>query len=119
MYHVRKTPAPARSFLIEATRRRVQRARLGQQINSETAGSAPGQVGFVVASVPKKRGERKQLAIGVTETRGGILHDPAKGISYRIRAALTSKPIARVTIYDAAGKPIATMNPVTRERTPL
>lgn len=47
---------------------------------------------------------------------GGIIRDPATEFSKAFRAALQASPVAPVTIYDAAGKAIATMDPVTRYR---
>ena len=57
---------------------------------------------------------------GTSLSAGGVYDDPAHKIAKSIRSALTSPPRSSAcTVYDAAGKPIATIDPITRERVPL
>ncbi len=57
------------------------------------------------------------VVVGVTGPKGGMAGDPATVISYRIRAALDPRvSYAPVTVTDAAGRVIATVDPLTRVR---
>ena len=67
-----------------------------------------------------RRGNVSGVLIGVTGPKGGMSADPVLSISYRIRAALNPQmQQAPIVIYDAVGRAVATVNPLTRVRTPL
>lgn len=91
-----------------------------RQAQLQSAGEhLPSKGGTVYASAPMRRG-RKYVVIGSTESRGLAYADPAVSVAWRIRHALNPRhATAPVTIYDASGKAIATMDPLTRVRTPL
>ena len=72
------------------------------------------------AGAPRARNLRNGSAgVAVGFTPGQLTHDPRLALSYLVRAARRFRPLPVCTVYDAVGKPIATINPVTRERTPL
>lgn len=100
------------------TRRAVARRRLNDSIESAMHGGLPGRSASIMASAPKVRG-RRYVRIGVVATRAGIYHDPAKSVAWHLRNALAAPPIPPAIIYDAAGTAVATMDAVTRVRTPL
>ena len=58
------------------------------------------------------------VRVGLAAT-GQLGYDPRLALSYMVRNALQLRSLAPVTVYDAAGVAIATINPLTRERTPL
>ena len=64
-------------------------------------------------------GKKSGVVFGVTGPQGGISSNPAASVAWRIRNALAAPPIPPCIIYDAAGKAVATMDPITRQRTPL
>jgi hypothetical protein len=71
-----------------------------------------------VYDMAKRRG-RRQARVYASPNRHGATRDPASALAYRIRTALRGAPLGIVTVYDAAGRAIAQMDPVTRRRTPL
>jgi hypothetical protein len=93
--------------------KRAQRVRATRI--SETARNTGS---FMVAD-RSASGRISGVIVGTTGHQGGATADPARVVAWRIRNALAAPPLGVVTIYDAAGKAIATVNPVTRERTPL
>lgn len=58
------------------------------------------------------------VLLGAIPTQSGVLHDPSRLLSYWIRGALKRPPIAPIIIYDATGRKIATVDPLTKRRTP-
>ena len=75
-----------------------------------TKGAAPR------ARARNTRGQGVRVGLAAT---GQLGYDPRLALSYMVRNALQLRSLAPVTVYDAAGVAIATINPLTRERTPL
>ena len=65
-----------------------------------------------------KNTRNQGVRIGYAGT-GQLGYDPRLAVAYMIRAALRpGRSLAPVTVYDATGVAIATIDPLTRERTP-
>ena len=64
-----------------------------------------------------RAGGRVGILVSVSADRGGRVGDPSWVIAGRIRSALKRPPLSLVTIYDAAGRVVGTMDPLTRVRT--
>ena len=61
----------------------------------------------------------RYATVEISPDSGGLIRDPATEFSRAFRAAMNAPPPGLVIIYDAGGKAIATMDPVTRLRKPL
>ena len=109
-----------RAQQIGSVARRVTKDRLRLSKSSAVNSGMPhASVGLITVNDHRGRG-KVSGRIGVSANAGGVLGDPAVAIAYRIRSALTSPARSTVcTIYDAAGKAIATIDPNTRERKAL
>ena len=64
-------------------------------------------------------GHTRAVRYGIGGPQGGMSADPAVSLAWQIRSALKRPPLGVVTILDAMGRPIATVDPVTRRRTAL
>ena len=101
--------------------RKAKNAREGAGIGARMLGAVYGDVVRKEYKIGLAGRHAAAITIGVTGHQGGLSGDPALRIAYRIRNALdpTIPPRAPATIYNAAGQPVATMDPYTRERRPL
>ncbi len=112
----------AKSIKIASTRKRVARERLSEaKSSSHDSGMTHGSVGQVTTYGPKRgRGRPRMAEFGVTTNHGGVYVDPVSVLAGKILSATVKPPRMSVcTVYDAEGKPIATIDPHTRVRTPL
>lgn len=110
---------PSKGLKIATTIRAVKRRRLAQARAATALGGTPGiNAGRILAS--DRARPRTMRLFGVTASAGGIIGDPSHAIARDIRNALT-RPASgsTVTVYDAAGRAVATIDPFTRKRTPL
>lgn len=96
---------------------RTLRTMQGRDLNRPVEGNSGGFI---------QKDYNRGLTVGTFETRGGISLDPRVKLAWHLRRSLDvalgrRKAIPRppCIIYDANGKPIATMDPTTRERKPL
>lgn len=67
--------------------------------------------------IGKHARHRRSVVVGVTGPKGGMSGNPAEVIAYRIRMALRVSQRAPVILYDASGRRIGVMDPITRKRT--
>ena len=112
----------AKSIKIASTRKRVARTRLSEAKDAtHSGGTAHGSVGQIIAYGPRRgRGRPRMAEVGVATDHGGVYHDPISVLAGKILSATVKPPRMSVcTVYDAEGKPIATIDPHTRVRTPL
>lgn len=113
--------ASRKKWNIFATRKHVARRRLDEAklatVDKQTAGYGPG---LIIASTPRRHGRRQMASVGTTTTASGLLIDPREKLASMIQSALTHPPRSSTcTVYDANGTPIATIDPLTRQRTPI
>lgn len=111
--------SPQRRKLI--AKRKVAKRRLNESKGAVYHSQVPGMGGgHIIDKEPRVRGRRATIRYGVTLTAGKIYADPRYHLAGMIKSALT-KPVRSsiVTVYDASGNPIATIDPHTRERKPI
>lgn len=108
------------AFKIRKSAERVRKDRLKTAKSSDVSRQTVGFGGGHIWLKMPARGRRAKGVFGVTQaatTDGG---DPTYKLAEMIQAALTKPPrFGIVTVYDANGKPIATIDPHTRERKPI
>jgi hypothetical protein len=97
----------ARAELIVAKKRQAV-------ISSQEAGQSSS-----IAWDRSRRGNKTGLVF-MRQQGGRFGRSPAMDVAYWLRAKLRGGPgFAPITVYDASGKPIATVDPTTRVRTPI
>lgn len=66
----------------------------------------------------KTDGRRKIKAVTLSVRQSGLVRDPSRVFSQMVKNALQRPATPPCIIYDAQGRPIAVLDPVTRRRRP-
>lgn len=109
----RTKPAPTLNREILQERRRVKALAVSRQLESSK------DTGEFQARVRNRGGRRKALVVGHVQPLGGQVANPATTFSRLLRQRLRLYRTAPCTVYDGAGRQIATIttDPVTGRRT--
>lgn len=98
---------------------RSRAARARRAVNARESVRTSGGFAVTERVRGKTRTRVRAIIIGTVGPQGGMSGRPEDRLAWRIRNALRKPPIPPVTIYDAQGRPVATMDPLTRKRTSL
>jgi hypothetical protein len=123
----RKSDAKARSRSGPGRVARVKRqpimAVLAQRRKKQLSaviGQTSSDDGFMMLADRSRKGHKTGVVVAVTGPQHGISSNPVNVIAGKIRRALNPRfRVAPCVVTDAQGRPIATIDPLTRKRTAL